>query len=490
MTSDILGSGVELEKAGDPLRPLSRDAQSSPGTGLTFSKVKAFLTPEILQSRSNAPRRVRSTAYLDGIRGLAAAVVYLAHNILSANGLLVPIEVAWGFEGQNYNLVNFPFLRILFTGSHASVPIFFIISGYVQSRKTLQLIHENDVAVYTTIASGLFRRGFRLLVPVLGTSFFFMTLWHVLHIQPYMGQYEETYLLDLKYFFKFTWYFTYIFKSIDVIIDKKHTAQQWFAYNGHTWTVPLELQGSFLVLIFLFVYAKATTKVRTTVMAFTSFYLLAEGGVYFFCFPFGAVLCELDMLSAPDAFLISSKFPYRKYCLWLLLLLGLYLGGVPVRGFAMMSPTLLAEQPGFYYVSYLCPEFYFDVTHYLGTLSAICIVTAVIGLPGTHKFFESRLLQYFGRISFSLYLCHGPILSTLGIFLYRIVGKITDPVTAYDGTFVIPQAGPRGIDLAFWTAFLAAMPITLYASELCLKLFDIPSIRLAQWLWKMASTEG
>ncbi|KAJ8607242.1 hypothetical protein MRB53_040428 [Persea americana] len=114
----------------DVLRP---DYSLSPPRQLSRSEqLVDFFTPALFKRSS--PQKLRSTAYLDGIRGLAAFVVYIAHNLLSANGLMVPIEVAWGFEG-NYYLINFPFLRMLFTGSHASVPIFFIISGYVNARK-------------------------------------------------------------------------------------------------------------------------------------------------------------------------------------------------------------------------------------------------------------------------------------------------------------------------------------------------------------------
>ena len=197
-----------------------------------------FFTPAILK-RSSSNRDLRSTAYLDGIRGLAALVVYIAHNILSANGLLAPIEVAWGFENEHYYLINFPFLRMLFTGSHASVPIFFIVSGFVNARKPLQLLHSGDPALFPVLASGIFRRGFRLLIPVLGTAFMFMTLWHLLGVVPYMGHHEETYYLDFKYFFVNAWYWTYIFKTNDIKLDDKHIVNQWFSNNGHTWTVPI-----------------------------------------------------------------------------------------------------------------------------------------------------------------------------------------------------------------------------------------------------------
>lgn len=448
----------------------------------TGMSIRNFLTPELLR-HSPRPEILRDTAYLDGLRGLAAMVVYVAHHLLTANGLMAPIEVAFGFEG-NYFLVNLPFLRMLFTGSHASVPIFFIASGFVQSRKALQMIHEDDTAVYTVLASGIFRRGFRLLIPVLGTAFFFMTLWHLIGIAPYMGHYEPTYWADFKYFFTNMWYWTYIFKTNDIKLDETHTVNQWFAYNGHTWTVPIELQGSFHVFILLLVFSKSKARTRIMILSATAFYFLLEGGVYWFCFPVGIVLCELDLLSTSEDFLISSKKPYRKHVFYAILAMGLYLGGVPVRGFNIMSPELVADQPGFYYLSFLIPRIYFDVTHFLGTISAFLIIIAIIGLSELQKVFEGRILQYLGRISFSLYLCHGPILCTLGVFIYRLTGKITDPPSAWDSLVPIPSLGPVGLNLNFLIVNMVVLPVTLYTSELCMKLFDGPSIRIAQWAWK------
>lgn len=215
-----------------------------------------------------------------------------------------------------------------------------------------------------------------------------------------------------------------------------------------------------------------------------AFYFLLEGGVYWFCFPIGAVLCERNLMSAPDSFLLKSTFRFRKPCFYALLALGAYLGGVPVRGFATMSKTTLAEQPGFSMLSHLIPGIYFDVTHFLGTISAVCLVTALIGLPELHRFFESRVLQYLGRISFSLYLCHGPILSTLGMSCYRALGKFSgspdDGMRPWDNLLPLPKIGPTGMDLPFLAANLVILPVTLYASEICMKLFDGPSIKIAK----------
>ncbi|KAJ8607241.1 hypothetical protein MRB53_040427 [Persea americana] len=200
--------------------------------------------------------------------------------------------------------------------------------------------------------------------------------------------------------------------------------------------------------------------------------------------PMGAVLCELDLTSKFDSFILPANVSWRNQFFWALLALGLYLGGVPVRGFATMSPVLVADQPGFYYLSYLIPRIYFDVTHFLGTISALCIVTATIALSPLHKFFEMRFFQYLGRISFSLYLCHGPILCTLGMFLYKVVGKSTDSPSDWNNAFAIPMIGPKGIELPVLAANLIILPVTLYASELCLRLFDGPSIHFANWAWQ------
>jgi hypothetical protein len=79
--------------------------------------------PEFLSLRSNTKNKlVRPTAWLDGLRGFAAFVVYLHHNQLwshGGRGNLV-FETSFGYEGRYYSAA-FPFIRLRTFPSLASI---------------------------------------------------------------------------------------------------------------------------------------------------------------------------------------------------------------------------------------------------------------------------------------------------------------------------------------------------------------------------------
>lgn len=446
------------------------------------TRLLRILTPTILRAQTKSSISPRSTAYLDGVRGLAAFVVYLAHNLLAANHLFTPLEVAFGFEGQ-HNLINFPILRVLFTGSHVAVPIFFVISGYVQARKPVRHIHEQQ-DVSSILASALFRRWFRLFLPVIGSTFFFMTLWHLLGIKPSLNHHEPTYLADLKFYFKELWYWTYPSrtKHQDYFHDHQAVREAWFLYNGHTWTIPTEFQSSIILLLTLFTLSKTTTRARLWLMTLSAVYFLVQGSCYTFTFLVGGILAELEY-HTPQSFIVPNTFKYRTQLFILLLLGGCYLGTPPVFGLIYMSSEMVSQQPGWYYLSKLAPWVYYDTIHFYVSVGAAMIVTSIMALPILQKPFESRLLQYFGRISFSLYLVHGPIIETLGIGMYMIVGKVPGE-TWYQNMINVPAVGPLGFDAKFLVANIVILPITLYVAEIFMSVFDAGSIVVANHVYQ------
>jgi len=108
--------------------------------------------------------------YLDGLRGLAAFVVVLSHFVVVFYPALYtanPEEVR--FVSQLDLIIAGTPLNILYNGNFA-VCIFFILSGYVLTYKFFR--DKNPEA----LASGAFRRYFRLLFPVLFSNLFVFVL--------------------------------------------------------------------------------------------------------------------------------------------------------------------------------------------------------------------------------------------------------------------------------------------------------------------------
>jgi peptidoglycan/LPS O-acetylase OafA/YrhL len=153
---------------------------------ITFRGLRQLLCPRGTGS-SDGPRQLRPTAYLDGLRGFAAFLVYIHHHQLFAHGLkeLKVFESGFGYEGE-FHLSTFFLLRNFFTGGHLAVAIFFVISGYVLSVKPLSLIHAGEyLKLFDNLASAFFRRWFRLYIPLIVTTLVYVTtlsvfgIWYV-----------------------------------------------------------------------------------------------------------------------------------------------------------------------------------------------------------------------------------------------------------------------------------------------------------------------
>ncbi|KAG4289894.1 hypothetical protein FPRO06_04716 [Fusarium proliferatum] len=131
-----------------------------------------FLLPSFI-SQGPAPKecpQARSssspTLYLDGLRGLFSFLVFLRHFLLPwEEGL----DTGFGQNG-NMSFIKLPIIRLVYAGP--TVPIFFIVSGFVLAYKPLKLIHKKDydaLGLYTM--SSVLRRPFRLFLPPLVSTF-------------------------------------------------------------------------------------------------------------------------------------------------------------------------------------------------------------------------------------------------------------------------------------------------------------------------------
>ena len=152
---------------------------------MLFLRLLMFLIPSFLQGRHAReqirPAKLSPTAYLDGMRGLAALFVYFCHYSYQA----FIIAKGWGMDEFNYHFLKLPFFRLFYQGPPA-VCVFFVISGYALSYKPLKLARSRSSAeLANTISSLVFRRGIRLFLPTA-----ISTLMIVCLLQ--LGAYEPT----------------------------------------------------------------------------------------------------------------------------------------------------------------------------------------------------------------------------------------------------------------------------------------------------------
>ncbi|KAK4153588.1 acyltransferase family-domain-containing protein [Chaetomidium leptoderma] len=488
MPSDLEGS----------IEPKRHDDLTGPGTVSFFMTAAAswlgsirgtsltrIFSPWPSTAGGSQPERLRPTAYLDGLRGFAAFLVYWHHHELWAH---VPpqvssLESAFGFDGLHY-FATLPGIRNFFHGGHFAVAVFYVISGYVLSVKPLSLIQAGEQAkVADNLGSALFRRWLRLYIPLICSTFVYMTIVHALDLKVDGIPRKSSYLQAAWDFYAEVKNFTFIFHNGNLL-----------SYNLHLWSIPYEFKGSIVTYTGLIAFSRCGKNARLWCEAGLVFYFLyIVDGWYCALFAAGMLLSDLDQLAAKDE--LPSFFahfrPYKKAIFYAMLTIAMFLGGCPVHS---VEITYLRKNPGWYLLSFLKPQAVFDFKWFFLFWAAVLFVAATRHILWLKHFFETPFCQYLGRVSFSLYLVHGPVLSTVGERLYAAVGwpkaSRLNNIPGWVDVFPLPTSGPLGLEIAFLAPHLILLPVTFYVAEVVTRAFDEPSVRFPQWLYKTATASA
>ena len=437
-----------------------------------------------------APKPLRPTAYLDGLRGFAALLVYVHHHQLWAHTLkqMTAFENSFGYEGK-FHLATLPLIRNFFTGGHMAVAIFYVISGYVLSVKPLSLIHAGEhLKLFDNLASAFFRRWFRLYIPLIVTTFVYVTSWHVFNVWNPLCEAKGTLGEEL-----WNWYIE--FKNFSFLYKE---GWMWVTFNTHLWSIPMEMRGSVITFIACTALARATPKARLLCLAGMVYYFLyVVDGYYCALFMMGMLLCDLDLLAArPGAYFprwLRLLEPYKTFVFYHVFLVGMYFGGVPSESQKMDQ---LRANPGWYWLSYLKPQAVFDYKWFFLFWAGTMVVASVPRIAWLRRFFEWRFCQFLGRISFALYLVHGPILNIIGDRLYYAVGWVRTeeekhlPVAHWANLVPLPKVGPMGLEVAFLIPNLFLLPFTLWVADFVTRTVDEPAVRISAWLYRLVQGDG
>lgn len=438
------------------------------------------LRPSFLTRSPARTTRLRRTAWLDGLRGFAAFLVYVQHNELWAHegdDSERKMQSSYGYRGERW-FCTLPIVRVFFTGGHLAVAIFFIVSGYVLSAKPLALVYAGDhAALSDALASAFFRRWFRLYLPIVVVTFIMCSWYHWTGIlTPFIP--EATWGQEVWKWYAELKTYTFIYGA---------PKQPWFSYQPHTWTIPIEMRGSLLVWMTVLSLSRTNRKGRLFGVGFMIWYCMyIVDGSFFSLFLTGLLLCDLDMHEAPEYYpdwVVSLK-PYETPIAYFALIVGLCVGGVPSF---IPEMDYFRENPGWRFLSHFKPQAVFDFKWFFLFWAGILIILSVQRIPWAKRFCETRFCLYLGRVSYMLYLVHGPVLWTLGDRVYAAVGlgRTAQSLVLphWTNRFPLPKWGPMGLEVNFLMTQLILMPVTFWLADVGTTFVDGPAIKFGTWLY-------
>ncbi|EGS18590.1 uncharacterized protein CTHT_0051950 [Thermochaetoides thermophila DSM 1495] len=542
-----------------------------------------FFIPSFLQDRftgrhgSSSSSHVNSTnnnlgptAYLDGIRGVAALFVFFCHLLYTC----FEIAPGYGTSGDHYNPLLLPFVRLWFSGP-PMVCVFFVVSGYALSLRPLKLLRSKRWGEFAgTMASLAFRRFFRLFLP---TAISTLSVVFLVRI----GAYEWT--RDFAYD-------EFIMRNVQEIhYDRRPTTREqlvewawamfnfihiwdWDAFGGstkidvHLWTIPVEFRASMMLFMTIIATSRLRTGARFAVVGAIMLFAYRASRWEMMLFYVGMLLAELDLIRgihdpapapapAPTSLLSSSislaptpyptpnisrahsplsftlkpassssvlclpalkqeepehqlkeaeeakpqpsspprrrnPNPYTSFpqsLIWpSISILALYLMSQPdigsdeTPGYETLVHLLI---PCWWGIDVSDPDRSDEALHgncreaarnhyrYLQSLGAALFVAAAARCAWWQRnVFESPVAQYLGRISYAVYLCHGPVMHTLGYAVERWVWRLTGTQTTgrYVGGFVV--------------ACGIVVPLVLWVSDVFWRVVDVQCVKFAKWL--------
>ena len=349
----------------------------------------------------NAPR-LRS---LDGLRGIAALVVVLYHVFEIARPYLIMGSGRAPLDGLTpYSWWMTTPASILVAGPQA-VYVFFVLSGLVLTLPVIRTARFDWFSYYP-------RRIARLYLPALASLVVAVVL---ILLIPRVDNQEPA----------GSWMLGSALTVAPAQIAREATLTTVFPlYNGPLWSLYLEMAFSLLLPAFV-AFAVLTRRWwwAAVLVALTS---IAYGSVVndwgFKLLPLfflGAMMAvKLDQLAAIAVRINRRRVGEVVWAALLLLGLALLIPGVFV-------PALFTIEQGWTYIT-LC-----------WVIGAVLLVFVAFGSPTASKVLEFRVFAWLGKISFSLYLVHVPILLGLAFLgggdQWGLVGLIGIPASLLGG---------------------------------------------------------
>ncbi|CAG8976649.1 hypothetical protein HYALB_00002165 [Hymenoscyphus albidus] len=400
----------------------NRDLENGSGSAPPFTTPKSSLGNQNISSTLETllcypppdSLRITTTSWLDGVRGVAALTVYIFH----AMAIWASTVPAWHADANQNSVFQMPLIRTIFVSGGSAVAVFFALSGYVLTYKSMKAIRKGSAhLVYPAVASSAFRRGFRLFLPpviltfceMIATRFgFYPPLSFSFVMEPTFAEQFKDWLWETNKLINP--YFNAKQAILGSVVDHPK-------YDAVIWTIPLEYYGSLACYSLLLIMTRIPSDTaRVALLSVLSILYMGIGSWNMFCFTAGILISNLTLSQEEKDNPPPSPKKVRIYTI--ILIVAFYIAGLPTMG---TPETLTNPMPGFETLRALTPKniHLMDLGRFWWSISGVSILLCISQLPRFKRVFESNLCQYFGKISFSLYLVHEFCIIIFGLALQR-----------------------------------------------------------------------
>ncbi|KAL2127467.1 hypothetical protein VTI74DRAFT_10684 [Chaetomium olivicolor] len=428
----------------------------------------------------------RNIKWVEGLRGVTSALVIVTH---IARALDFPLFWPADEKDGKPRLLQLPYLRIPWQG-RIGVPIFAFLTGFVCAYKPLKLAYQqnNAPAALKSVARSAFRRPPRLVLPALIATF-------ISFVMSVLGGYKAANRCDS---------FWVRFDAPDPLPFRENVKRLFTTslttwtntenlYDRHQWAMRPLLIGAFQVYIVLAATIGMRFRYRMLVHVLLITYWLMNVNALTETFgamlALGTLLAELAQHRPTQTFIATHTRLLTFIVAPLLLLIGGYVGSYPQEHHdwapwsGNLHAFLVAPEGENTRGSFIVPKGS-DVQRRTSAFFIMCTAISLFLSPLFQKMLSHRLLIWLGHHSFAVYLVHGTILRTVGMWIvYGIRGEPWEPAgknedgTPREQVWLAPRSRAHKM-----VAIVVFTTLTYIAAWAWMRWVDTACARATQWL--------